>query len=463
MRSRFDAALLALALLTGLGAGCAHGSGASRAETPPPSHAAPAPDAPAPPPAAAPAPAATEGLRRAPTAAEAAAIEALAQRAEAIRQLAFERPVRVEIRDQRSIVAHLTRELEEEELARGQAIYTALGLLPPGMDLLAELRSVLGEQVVGFYDPEEAVLVVRDDVATGLGHASAGPLDETRLVLVHELVHALQDQRLGLGRTIDLDRDSDPDTAFHCLVEGDATLAMLGPIVEGMGLRLADLTGRRELLGRLGPAALGSSGPELANTPAIIRIGLLAPYFHGLLYVAALHHRGGFPAIDAAHRRPPVSMEQVLHPEAYERGEAPIAVAMPVLPTVEGAGFSATKEDTLGELELGIYFGQVESDGYDEVSAVGWGGDRLRLYRHADGRSAVVWFSVWDTEGAAVRAEQAAERVRARGDAFSASLQHVARKGRALLVARGLPPELHGGVADAFARFALEFNARRSP
>jgi len=130
---------------------------------------------------------------------------------------------------------------------------------------------------------------------------------------------------------------------------------------------------------------------------------------------------------------------------------------------IEAAGFTAAKEDTLGELELGIYFGQVESDGYDDVSAVGWGGDRLRLYQHVDGRAAIVWFSVWDTEGAAIRAEEAATRVRTRADAFAAPLQQVVRKGRAVMIARGLPPELHGGVADAFARFALEFNARRSP
>lgn len=460
MKSRVATPYLALCLCLGATSACAHGAASTHAADPAPANGDSAAASVPTPPSPAPAP---EGLLRGPTDAERTAIEALARRAEGIRQLAFDRPVRVEIRDERSIVAHLTRELEDEELARGQAIYTALGLLPPGMDLLAELRSVLGEQVVGFYDPEEAVLVVRDDVAAGLGNASPGPLDETRLVLVHELVHALQDQRLGLGRAMDLERDSDPDTAFHCLVEGDATLSMLGPLVEGMGMRLADLTGRRELLARLGPAALGSAGSELADAPAIVRLGLLAPYFHGLTFVASLHHRGGFPAIDAAHRRPPLSMEQVLHPEAYVRGEAPIPVALPALATVEAAGFTAAKEDTLGELELGIYFGQVESDGYDDVSAVGWGGDRLRLYQHVDGRAAIVWFSVWDTEGAAIRAEEAATRVRTRADAFAAPLQQVVRKGRAVMIARGLPPELHGGVADAFARFALEFNARRSP
>ena len=51
-------------------------------------------------------------------------------------------------------------------------------------------------------------LVVRDDVMRSLARNS---VDEARVVLVHELVHALQDQHLQLGTLNEVERDSDAD------------------------------------------------------------------------------------------------------------------------------------------------------------------------------------------------------------------------------------------------------------
>ncbi|MBC7173225.1 MAG: hypothetical protein H5U40_12380, partial [Polyangiaceae bacterium] len=250
------------------------------------------------------------GLRRGLTSIERGAIELLIRAAERVRGLTFVRPVAVEVHDEQRISEQLARDLAKENLVEKREIYAALGLIDEGVDFEALITSVLSEQVVGYYDPEERRLVVRDDVMRRLGRI-AGGLDEARVVLVHELVHALQDQRLELGLRISEERDSDPATAYRSVIEGDATLAMVGyaAALENHSLEL--ITQNESALGSITSAPPPSSGEALERAPAILRVSLIAPYIRGLSFVAWLHGQGGWNAVDGAHRRLPASTEQV--------------------------------------------------------------------------------------------------------------------------------------------------------
>lgn len=390
---------------------------------------------------------------RGPTTAERRAIDELMRLTASARELSFERTVPIEIENRKRIAERLTSELEEEDLEKARRLYTALGLLPEDLDLRDMLGRLVSEQVVGYYDPRAGRLAVRSDVMREL-RAQRGVLDEARIVLVHELVHALQDQRLGLGARFDEDRDTDAENAFRGVVEGDATLAMLGYVIEQSGGTLAEVTRSPELLSGLARNASSLPGDELAASPAIVRVTLLASYLHGMAFVAHLHQRGGWTAVDEAHRDVPVSTEQVLHPVKYERGELPDEIILPPLPALEAAGYVAADEDTLGELEMAVYFAQGTGEDTDARAASGWGGDRIRLYRHEDGRDAVVWFTSWDDVRSANQATDAALRiVRATGSSVRPT-HRVERRGRAVLIVRGLPPELHPPVQQAFERFA---------
>ncbi len=430
----------ALALLLASLAGCGSASASSEPTTSPgATHGEPAaaaePGAP--------------GLRRGLTAVERGAIDALVATAERVRGLTFLRPVEVEVHDERRIGEQMREELEEESLVESRDIYTALGLLAADVDLEALITSVLSEQVVGYYDPEDKRLVVRDDIMRRLGQGGDGILDEARIVLVHELVHALQDQRLELGARMEDDRDSDPDTAYRSVVEGDATLAMIGYAAAQSNQPLELITRSRVALASLAAAESQSRGDALERAPAILRVSLIAPYLRGLTFVAALHGQGGWQAVNGAHRRLPASTEQVLHPEKYVARELPDPVALPTFAGLERAGYATLPEDTLGELELGVYLGQRAPSGVDELAAAGWSGDRLRVYRHAASRSAVVWWTVWDDEAEAREAEAAAKRVSPRG-----AEHRVDRVGRAVQVLRWVPAALQAEPLAAFRAFA---------
>jgi hypothetical protein len=92
------------------------------------------------------------------------------------------------------------------------------------------------------------------------------------------------------------------------------------------------------------------------------------PYVAGVEFARALHRAGGNAALDEAYRRPPVSSEQVLHPERYFAGDAPAAVVQPDLPELRARGYAVAESGTIGE--AGIVAFRSESPAVGSVMVV---------------------------------------------------------------------------------------------
>ena len=367
-------------------------------------------------------------------------------RVERLRGLRFLRDFPTEVWSAERIAQHLSESAAEEDLARSKSLYVGLGLLPADADIRAALAAVIGEQVVGFYDHEAGRLVVRDDIMREL---ALGEHLEAELVILHELVHALQDQHFDLHRRLEAELSVDESNGLRALIEGDATLAMLGDNLPAAAL--AAMRASPLMLDVAGLPVSAEGSEVIRAQPAIIRVSFTAPYLTGLRFCATMLDEGGWPAVDGVFARPPRSVEQVLHPARYLRGEEPVAIALPAIPEIEAAGYRPSEDETLGELEMAVYFGQ-RSDGVDARAAEGWAGDRLRVYERTESTestespAAIVWFSLWDDESEAAEAEASARAV-----APAEGL--VRRDGRALLIARNLPAPLREAVAAAFARW----------
>ncbi|MEL6548309.1 MAG: hypothetical protein AAFQ82_27045, partial [Myxococcota bacterium] len=76
---------------------------------------------------------------------------------------------------------------------------------------------------------------------------------------------------------------------------------------------------------------------------------------------------------------------QVLHPEKYIAGEAPIAIDEPTWNT----SLRRLGSNVLGEVQIRYILN-------DENAAAGWGGDRYTLFDH-NGNNVLVWMSTWDS------------------------------------------------------------------
>lgn len=309
------------------------------------------------------------------------------QEVAAARGLAIRAPVRglrvtrAEMLDE--VEGEIEREVPAHALEATREILVSLGLAPIDFDYATSIRRVMTAKLAGFYQPRTKTMYLAQDL----------PAMEQIITLNHELVHALQDQHFGLGDRLRYREDAgDEQAALHALAEGDATSLMLDLMVRPQGKNALDIQG--DIL-----EGSESLPPEAGEVPGVIVRSIIAPYRDGLEFVHWLRRRGGWAAVTAAWARPPVSTEQVIHPEKYQRGEAPLVVEVPAPP---GAGWRATYHDVMGEQGLRAVLEEWRSPAAAAQAASGWGGDRVAVYSLDDQR-AVAWRMRSDDDASARR------------------------------------------------------------
>jgi hypothetical protein len=316
--------------------------------------------------------------------------------------LVFTAPPRSAMRSKEQVRGYLIRKLDEElppaRLRGLETTYRLFGLLPDTLHLRALLLDLYTEQVAGFYDPDSATL---------FGVAGSDP-ERLRLVLAHEMIHALQGQHLRLDSILDDRRNNDRLTAAQAILEGQATLASLDVLAPGQ-----DVAQNPQFweLYRDQVRQQQSSMPVFREAPLILRESLIFPYLQGAEF---MHWWAESPFRDTLPygRRMPQSTEQILHPERYARSDLPLSLAFP-------EEIKVLYEDVLGENEIRVVLAHLAgSDEVQTVVPIGWGGDRYRLYGTGGG-PALVWYVVWDDAASAGRFLRAA----------GPGLRHTARRG----------------------------------
>jgi hypothetical protein len=348
-------------------------------------------------------------------------IAELTERAEKHRGLKALRPVPAgrlspEVVEQKLEIA-LDRDIPPAKLAAVEAALKAFGLIPEPLDLRRYLPRLLGSQVAGFYDPDERYLALVE--LPGQSLAEEGASEETDIVLIHELTHALQDQHFDLKQLATDDPLSDAVTAREALVEGDATLTMMSAML-GDGAKLPTLEQlANEMAFDAAELASWSTGPqdaELRAAPAFFRQSLLFGYLQGYQFCVSVRKKGGQKLLDHAFAAdPPRSSEQILHPEKWHtRRDDPVAVTLPDL-AAELPGAAKLAEGDMGELGVAIVLEAALGDRRRAAAAAaGWGGDRFAVYGNVYGQEEgriLVWVTEWDDEREAAELRAAARRL----------------------------------------------------
>lgn len=300
--------------------------------------------------------------------------------------LGLREPVRLERRSRAQLERYLRVKLDEElpdERARNLGLaYQRLGLVPDSLDLRELLLSVYLEQVAGFYDPDSTALFVLDDQ----------PAETLRPLLLHELVHAVQDQWVDLDALTGPEVGNDRRMAAQAAIEGHATLVMLEYMTEAIRGSGVDLASIPDMADQLRPAleAMREQYPALAAAPRVIQEGLLFPYLEGAGFVLRVWQARP-ERVAPFGPDLPASTEQVLRPERFlsDPPDRPTEVR---LVAREGR---VLLDDVLGQAELEILLHDVV--GATSDAAFGWDGDRWMLVAPADGSAErLVWASVWD-------------------------------------------------------------------
>ena len=210
--------------------------------------------------------------------------------------------------------AYLLQKMKEDKDAdkryADQKTMEKFGLLPKDYPLEQTLVKVLTEQIAGLYDPDSQEFFIADWTS---------PADE-RMVMSHELTHALQDQHFHIDKWTDAAKpNDDAELARDAVIEGSAMAAMLDYQLGGKG-SIRDL-------GDFDPSLLMGdvdSSPELAKAPKILQDELLFPYLAGTKFTQrVLKASNGWPDFHKVFEKPPVSTQQIMHPDLYLQGVAP--------------------------------------------------------------------------------------------------------------------------------------------
>jgi len=359
-----------------------------------------------------------------------AVYDAIERQVEAIRGLTPKKPVERQVIDEAELRTIFTKLYDEETppayVAAQERLYKALGLMPQDGSLRDLSLDFMTGQVLGFYRDDQGKL----DVVSRSGRI--GGMEKA--TYAHEFTHALQDQSWSVFKDQRgvLDR-GDWRLARLAAYEGDATLLMA-----------------QWLLGNATPEDVqdvlkASTDPAqialLERIPAIMEETLRFPYQTGLAFVQAIQAKGGWAAVDKLYERMPESTEQIIHPEKYTAGEAPVQVDLPAdLATRLGAGWSVPMQDTFGEMQTAVWLreGGVEASAANDAAA-GWGGDRLAVIEGPDDTWAVAWQTVWDTRADAAAFEVAATTALTKAGGTAQVLPGVGGTTRWVLVASDAP------------------------
>ena len=283
------------------------------------------------------------------------------------RGLKFTTRPTVVILDDAAFVARFNQLIDDDAKQNAElyddttAIFQAIGLLSRDMTYVDAEKLLGAGGVLGYYDQVSKELRVRAGQVTPY----------IRTVIVHELTHALDDQRFDLNRPQYDTADDEIGFGFSALAEGnakrveDAYRATLSPADQ------ASANAEEQTLSLSGAAGLSKLSFALLQLE-------YAPYDVGERFVKAVLANGGQAALDRVFADPPHTSEQVIDPTKYFAKEGRRNVPAPA---ADGTVF---KSGVFGEIVLQMMLTSAVSSNVAATAATGWAGDWFVAWRESN-------------------------------------------------------------------------------
>ena len=255
------------------------------------------------------------------------------------RGLTFDNPVYVDFLDPDefdSLVTNDEAETTEEDRAYYEEVAAslrALGLHEGPLDVEEETDQLYESGVLAYYSSDDKRIRVKGTELT----------PDVAVTLVHELVHALQDQHFDLSKLDTLDT-STAQAAFRTVVEGDAVwvedqYVLSLPASEQEAIELAETSGAEE------------AQAEIEDLNEVLVTSFSAPYILGPPYLQLLHAEGGYDAVDRRIRDEPADEAAIFDPQDHLSGTERPTIEPPALP--EGADAMTEDEQLVATDSLG--------------------------------------------------------------------------------------------------------------
>jgi len=288
------------------------------------------------------------------------------------------------------VVNDFFSEYSEQDARQDVLILSVIGLLPEDFHLKAFYEELYSEQIAGFYDEETKEIYVVQGLEFG---------GSEKLTYAHEFTHVLQDQVYGLKDGLGLsdeacEDDSERCAAVQALIEGDASKTEI---------LWFQTYATREDYADLFQTYENFESPVLDGAPPYMSADLYFPYEKGLAFVEHLFEQGGYEAVNEAYQQPPLSTEQILHPEKFP-DDIPLGVSLPDLSELLGESWALIDQNVMGEWYTFLILNKAYDESHRltdriaEEAAAGWGGDAYAFYLNEDSEDVTfVLDTTWDT------------------------------------------------------------------
>jgi hypothetical protein len=287
------------------------------------------------------------------------------------------------------VAKRIREEIKPEDVRLDELFLKKFGLVDNDFNLVRQLTDVLTEQATALYDFKTRTMFM----------ATWTPKDMQEFALVHELAHALADQHFNLGKFVKQAGGADEDLARSAVLEGQASWVMTEYVLRPSGRSMVD----SPLVATAAAAASRVEAreyPVYSNAPLYVKESLLFPYTEGLLFQQAVVEKHGVEGFTLVFKRPPISSQQILHPEAYFEGRRPAAPALPDAGRIRG--FKKTAEGQTGELDHWILLKQHFDEDRADALAPAWRGARYELLENKRKDKAILLYaSEWESESRA--------------------------------------------------------------
>lgn len=309
---------------------------------------------------------------------------------------------------QRLLAMRAHHAMDHESMDALTTVYAALGMLPADFNLDAVFGDINLSHARSIFDaPSNIVFITEPGKTPGWNSpivkkaASRLDLDEADFILTRELSNALLNQNFDIDKLTLADRRNDDSAlAARALAYGDAIMLQIDFLLKNTGINSLALKNPAQAIAQFAPLINLMDRQKLDALARVVRERITFPYLHGYEFALALRAEGGWPLVNAAYASPPLSTEQILHPEKYFTvRDVPVIIDLPQLSSAVGADYELLFDNVFGELGFRFMFDSLlksQSEAFD--AAAGWGGDRILAYKNkTTGKLLVVFFTTWDS------------------------------------------------------------------
>ncbi|HEV2448209.1 MAG TPA: hypothetical protein VGS58_19895, partial [Candidatus Sulfopaludibacter sp.] len=323
---------------------------------------------------------------------------AIAEELTQISGLKLRHPVPCSLITKAQVNEFLNKRIQEEtkpdDIRAEELTLKKFGLVPQDFDLARTTVDLLTEQAAAFYDYEG-----KETGRKELFITESSTTEPQEPVLAHELSHALADQNFNLKRFIHQGRKSDDgSTARLAVMEGQATWLMSEYLARHNGQSLKTSPALVAMMSTVSDSG-GGQYPVFDKAPLYLRLSLVFPYTKGMLFQHALVERDSTEGFSEVFRHPPLSTQQIIHPDKYFTGVKPTD---PPLPDPHLPGYKGLVGGSLGEMEHEILLEQYAGKERAEALAPHWRGCNFELRENKKAQSVVLLYAVdWDSEESA--------------------------------------------------------------